>query len=87
MSDDAQKLCFHKGGKSGTDYSNFDFSKYGQGGYGLEDVKALLDQGATRRDLRDLGRQAQSRGLNVGGGVRRLFGGFDPSMVGGSTRV
>lgn len=83
----AEALLSQSRDKSGTDYSNFDFSKYGQGGYGLEDVKALLDQGATRRDLRDLGRQAQSRGLNVGGGVRRLFGGFDPSMAGGSTRV
>ena len=83
----AEALLAQRGEGSGTDYSNFDFSKYGQGGYGLEDVKALLDQGATRRDLRDLGRQAQSRGLNVGGGVRRLFGGFDPNMVGGSTRV
>ena len=58
----AEALLSQRGEGSGTDYSNFDFSKYGQGGYGLEDVKALLDQGATRKDLRDLGRQAQSRG-------------------------
>ena len=54
-------------------FDDYDFASYGQGGYGLKDVRALMDKGATTEDLLRVGRRAKEQGLNIGGGVRGLF--------------
>jgi len=54
-------------------FSDYDFASFGEGGYGLKDVRALLDKGATTEDLLRVGKRARSQGLNVGGGVKSLF--------------
>jgi len=54
-------------------FDDYDFASAGKGGYGLKDVRALLDQGATSEDLLRVGKRAKSQGLNVGKAVRNLF--------------
>ena len=54
-------------------FGDYDFASFGEGGYGLKDVRALLDKGATSEDLLRVGKRARSQGLNVGGGVKSLF--------------
>ena len=54
-------------------FADYDFASFGEGGYGLKDVRALLDKGATSEDLLRVGKRAKSQGLNVGEGVRGLF--------------
>ena len=54
-------------------FDDYDFASFGEGGYGLKDVRALLDKGATSEDLLRVGKRAKSQGLNVGEGVRGLF--------------
>jgi hypothetical protein len=54
-------------------FADYDFASFGGGGYGLKDVRALLDKGATAEDLLKVGKRARSQGLNVGKGVRGLF--------------
>lgn len=54
-------------------FADYDFASFGEGGYGLKDVRALLDKGATTEDLLKVGKRAKSQGLNVGEGVRGLF--------------
>jgi hypothetical protein len=54
-------------------FADYDFASFGEGGYGLKDVRALLDKGATSEDLLRVGKRARSQGLNVGEGVRGLF--------------
>ena len=72
----AETLLQRGGQKSGGDFSNFDFGAYGQGGFGMEDIRALLDQGATRKDIKGVGRRAKEEGLNVGSRARGLFAGL-----------
>lgn len=55
-------------------FADYDFGSFGDGGYSLGDVRALLDQGATSEDLLRVGKRAKSQNLNVGEGVRSLFG-------------
>jgi hypothetical protein len=59
--------------QSAARFDDYDFASYGQGGYGLKDVRALMDKGATTEDLLRVGRRAKEQGLNIGGGVRGLF--------------
>ena len=54
-------------------FADYDFASAGAGGYGLQDVRALIDQGATSEELLKVGKRAKSQGLNVGEGVRNLF--------------
>ena len=54
-------------------FPNFDYSAYGQAGYGMKDVYALLDQGATGADIRALGARAKDQGLNVGRRAKQLL--------------
>lgn len=54
-------------------FADYKFDSVGEGGYGLKDVRALLDKGATSEDLLRVGKRAKSQGLNVGEGVRGLF--------------
>lgn len=72
----AESLLQRGGQKSGGDFSNFDFGAYGQGGFGMEDIRALLDQGATRKDIKGVGKQAKEKGLNVGTRAQGLFAGL-----------
>ena len=39
----------------------------------MKDVEALLDQGATRKDIRRVGKRAMKKGLNVGDRAKGLF--------------
>ena len=39
----------------------------------MKDVEALLDQGATRRDIKAVGKRAMKKGLNVGDRAKGLF--------------
>jgi hypothetical protein len=55
-------------------FEDFDYAAYGQGGFGLKDVRALIDQGATSDEILKVGRRAKDRGLNVGPNVANLFG-------------
>ena len=55
-------------------FDDFDYAAYGQGGFGLKDVRALLDKGATTDEILKVGRRAKDRGLNVGPNVGNLFG-------------
>ena len=72
----AEKLLQRGGQKSGGDFSNFDFGAYGQGGFGMADIRALLDQGATRKDIKGVGKQAKEKGLNIGSRAQGLFAGL-----------
>ena len=59
--------------RSGKDFSKFDYGAYGGKGFGMKDVEALLDQGATRKDIREVGKRAMKKGLNVGDRAKGLF--------------
>ena len=59
--------------RSGKDFSNFDYGAYGGKGFGMKDVEALLDQGATRKDIKAVGKRAMKKGLNVGDRAKGLF--------------
>ena len=72
----AETLLQRGGQKSGGDFSNFDFGAYGKGGFGMEDIRALLDQGATRKDIKGVVRQAKDKGLNVGSRAQGIFAGL-----------
>jgi|TARA_R100000084_G_scaffold86463_1_gene41071 hypothetical protein len=54
-------------------FEDFDYAAYGQGGFGLQDVRALIDKGATSDEILKVGRRAKDRGLNVGPNVGNLF--------------
>ena len=55
-------------------FEDFDYAAYGQGGFGLKDVRALLDKGASTDEILKVGRRAKDRGLSVGPNVGNLFG-------------
>ena len=54
-------------------FDDFDVSAYGQSGFGMKDIQALLEQGATRKDIKQVGKRAQAEGLNVGPRAQQLF--------------
>ena len=54
-------------------FEDFDYAAYGQGGFGLQDVRALIDEGATSKEILKVGRRAKERGLNIGPNVGNLF--------------
>jgi len=54
-------------------FEDFDYAAYGQGGFGLQDVRALIDQGATSDEILKVGKRAKDKGLNVGPNVGNLF--------------
>ena len=51
---------------------DFDYSAYGQPGFGLEDLKAGLEQGYTLQQLEELAKKAP--GGQIGPSARRVFG-------------
>lgn len=55
-------------------FDDFDYAAYGEGGFGLKDVRALLDKGASTDEILKVGRRAKDRGLNLGPNVGNLFG-------------
>jgi hypothetical protein len=61
------------GGTSANRFEDFDYGAYGQGGFGLQDVRALIDKGATSEEILKVGRRAKERGLNVGPNVSSMF--------------
>jgi|TARA_Y100000004_G_scaffold146120_1_gene166886 hypothetical protein len=69
----AGRLLQEESKRSGKDFSNFDYGAYGGKGFGMKDVEALLDQGATRKDIRRVGKRAMKKGLNVGDRAKGLF--------------
>lgn len=72
----AERLLQRGGQKSGGDFSNFDFSAYGKGGFGMADITELLNQGATRKDIKQVGRRAKEEGVNIGDRAKSLFRGL-----------
>ena len=54
-------------------FEDFDYAAYGQGGFGLQDVRALIDKGATSDEILKVGKRAKDKGLNVGPNVGNLF--------------
>jgi len=55
---------------------NFDYGAAGGKGFGMKDVQALLEMGATRADIKRAGKRAQKQGLNVGKEVQNMFKGL-----------
>ena len=51
---------------------DFDYSAYGQPGFGLEDLKAGLEQGYTLQQLEELAKKAPEG--RIGPGARKVFG-------------
>jgi hypothetical protein len=51
---------------------DFDYSAYGLEGFGLEDLRAGLEQGYTLGQLKEIARKAP--GGRIGGGARKVFG-------------
>ena len=62
--------------QSDSRFKDFDYAAAGESGFGLKDVRSLIDQGATSDEILKVGRRAKDRGLNVGQGVRELFNEF-----------
>ncbi len=54
-------------------FADYDFSSEGGAGFGMKDINALLKQGATKGDLRDLQDLAVSEGRNVGPAAQTLL--------------
>jgi hypothetical protein len=54
----------------------FDYSKYGLEGFGMEDIKGVLQDypGTTFDQLQELGENARNRGLNIGSKASDVIG-------------